>query len=489
MVTPAPTPRPAGAAVTVPRGVRVGYGVGSVCTATFSTVPGLLLLFYMTNVLAVPAWIAGAVAFLPKLWDMVINPWVGQRSDRTVSRLGPRRPWMLLGAVTLPVTFALTFAGPPLTGLPAALYVTVCYFLTATAYAFYEVPYKAMATEMTDDYHERSSLLQWKMVFLGLAILLSGAGAPALAGTEVTGYRLMGLVIGAVLLVSMLASVTGTARAPLAGRAEAEPSLRAQFAAARSSRPFLVLLALSCAQMFAAGTLLAGAPYFATYVLDAPGATTTLFLCVVGPLLVTMPLWMWLSRRYDKRGAMVLSAVLFTAGTAAMALSDRFGTGYAHACVLVVGVGYAGFQLLQFSMLSDVVVHDAAVTGRRRAGVFTGLWTACETVVFALGALVLGWLLGATGFVESSASEAVAQPDSAIAAALYGGALIPALAAGVSVLLTLRYPITAETMRAVDAAGVADAAGVSEASEAGDGAGEEPGVTARAGDEPEPAGA
>ncbi|WP_433244143.1 MFS transporter [Streptosporangium sp. CA-135522] len=440
------TSEPAPAVVTVPRGVRVGYGVGSVSTATFSTVPGLLLLFYMTNVLAVPAWVAGIVVFLPKLWDMIVNPWVGQRSDRTVSRFGARRPWMLLGALTLPVTFALTFAGPPLTGLPAALYVAVCYFLTATAYACYEVPYKAMAAEMTDDYHERSSLLQWKMVFVGLAILLSGSVAPAIAGTEAAGYRLMGLVVGSALLVSMLAAFAGTARAPLVARAETEASIRAQFAAARSSRPFMVLLGLSCAQMFAAGTLLAGSPYFATYVLGDPGVTTTLFLCIVGPLLVTMPVWVRLSRRYEKRGAMILGAALFTAGTVALALAGRFGTAYAHACVLVVGVGYAGLQLLQFSMLSDVIVHDAAVTGRHRAGVFTGLWTACETVVFALGALVLGWLLGATGFVASDPATPVTQPDSAIMAATYGGTLLPALVAGISVLLTTRYTLTARTL-------------------------------------------
>ncbi|OUC88295.1 MFS transporter [Streptosporangium minutum] len=443
---PMVTPEPAPALVTVPRGVRIGYGIGSVSTATFSTVPGLLLLFYMTNVLAVPAWIAGLVVFLPKVWDMLINPWVGQRSDRTVSRLGARRPWMLLGALTLPVAFALTFAGPPLTGVPAALYVAVCYFLTATAYAFYEVPYKAMAAEMTDDYHERSSLLQWKMVFVGLAILLSGAGAPAVAGTEAAGYRTMGLLVGAVLLVSMLAAFAGTARAPMVARAEAEPSIRAQFAAARSSGPFMVLLGLSCAQMFAAGILLAGAPYFAAYVLGDPGMTTTLFLCIVGPLLLTMPAWVWLSRRYEKRGAMILGAALFAAGTAALVLAGEFGAVYAHVCVLAVGIGYAGFQLLQFSMLSDVIVHDALVTGKRRAGVFTGLWTACETVVFAFGALVLGWLLGATGFVESDPGTPVAQPEAAVTAVLYGGALLPALLAGISVLLTTRYPLTAASL-------------------------------------------
>ncbi len=102
---------PAVAAPTVPRGVRLGYGVGSFCTATFGSVPGLLLLFYMTNFLAVPAWLAGVVVTAPKVWDLVINPLVGRWSDRTVSRLGPRRPWLLAGACTLPIAFFLVFAG------------------------------------------------------------------------------------------------------------------------------------------------------------------------------------------------------------------------------------------------------------------------------------------------------------------------------------------------------------------------------------------
>ena len=442
MIKPALAP----AVVTVPRSVRIGYGVGSVCTATFTTVPGLLLLFYMTNILAIPAWIAGIVVFLPKVWDIFINPWVGQRSDRTVSRLGARRPWMLLGALTFPAMFALTFAGPPLTGASAALYVGLFYFLTATAYAFYEVPYKAMGAEMAEDYHERSSILQWKMVFVGLAVLLSGALAPVIAGDDASGYRMMGLVIGAALLASMLAAFFGTTRAPTVVRATAEPSIRAQFAAARSSRPFMVLLGLSCAQMFAAGTMLAGTPYLATYILRDPSATTTLLLCIVGPLLVTMPLWVWLSRRYEKRGAMILGSVLFLAGAIGMAFSGQLGSAYAHLCVLVIGIGYAGWQMLQFSMLSDVIVHDATVTGRQRAGVFTGLWTAAETVFFALGALVLSWLLGVAGFVESDPSAPVAQPDSAITAALYGATLLPALVVVASIVLTARYPLTAEKL-------------------------------------------
>src|SRR5512139_2836941 len=203
----------------LPRSLQVGYGVGSFCAGTFSTVPGLLLLYYLTNVLAVPAWLAGLVVFLPKAWDLIINPHVGRRSDRTVSRHGPRRPWLLAGAVTLPPAFALTFAGPPLHGPVAGLYVGAWLLAAATAYAFFEVPYKAMPSEMTDDYHEQSRLLTWRMAFLGMAILLSGALAPAIVnsrGGEATpeGYRLMGVVIALVLGGAMVATFLGTAKAP-----------------------------------------------------------------------------------------------------------------------------------------------------------------------------------------------------------------------------------------------------------------------------------
>jgi GPH family glycoside/pentoside/hexuronide:cation symporter len=429
----------------LPRSARLGYGIGSFCSGTFSTVPGLLLLYYLTNVLAVPAAVAGFVVFLPKVWDLVVNPLVGRLSDRTASR----RPWLLAGAAALPPAFVLTFAGPPLRGGAAALYVGVLFLLAATAYALFEVPYKAMPAEMTDDYHQQSSLLTWRMGFLGGAILLSGGLAPAMVNwrggaASVQGYRLMGLFIGAVLLVSMLATHRGTARAPRIARAAADASsLRRQLAAARGHRSFLVLLALSSVQMLGAGIMLAGAPYFATYVLGGSGAVTTLFLALVGPLVFTMPLWVRLSQRMDKRGAMVLASALFLAGGLALSLTPLFGAGYAHLCVLVIGVGYAGVQLLQLSMLADTLIADRLSSGARRAGLFTGLWTAAETVTFGFGALVLGWMLGLAGFVSAGPDEVAAQPGLAIDTVVVGASVVPAALMAVAIGLTLRYDLTA----------------------------------------------
>ena len=447
----------------LPRSLRIGYGLGSFAAGTFSTVPGLLLLYYMTNSLGVPAGLAGLAIFLPKAWDLVVNPFVGRWSDRTVSRMGARRPWLLAGAVALPPTFVMTFAGSPVTGVSAALYVGGWFLLAATAYALFEVPYKAMPAEMTDDYHEQSALLTWRMGFLGLAILLSGGLAPFLVnidGGEPTlgGYRLMGVVIGAVMLVAMVATVLGTARAPRIERAEAEHvTVRAQLAAARGNRPFLLLVGLSSAQMLAVGIMLAGSPYFASYILEDTGAVTTLFLALIGPMIMIMPLWVRISRRFDKRGGMLAASLLFMVGGMALSATPAFGWVYAHACVVLVGVGYAGLQLLQLSMLADTLIYDELRSGKRRAGVFTGLWTAVETVMLALGALVLGWILSAAGFVSSEPDHPVSQPDSAINAILFGAALAPALLLTIAIACTLKYDLSAERLSALRKSRAADA--------------------------------
>jgi GPH family glycoside/pentoside/hexuronide:cation symporter len=172
----------------------------------------------------------------------------------------------------------------------------------------------------------------------------------------------------------------------------------------------------------------------------------TLFVALVGPLVLTMPMWVRIARRYDKRGGMALASALFLVGGVALAFTPLFGAAYAHICVVVVGIGYAGLQLLQYSMLADALIADTLESGTRRTGVLTGLWTAAETVIFALGAQLLAWMLTLSGFVSSEPNHPVAQPQSAINAVLIGGSAVPALLVSVAIVLTFRYDITAERL-------------------------------------------
>src|SRR5690349_21140139 len=202
---------------TLTRGVRLGYGSGSVATGAFGTVPGLMLLPYLTDSLGIAAILAGFIVFLPKAWDVVLNPIAGRISDRTVDARGPRRPWLLRAGAGLAVGFALLFAAPDMaTGLEA-LWVLVAFLGCATAYAFFQVPYVAMPAEMTSSYDERTRLMTWRVAILAFTIMLAGATAPAIrdAVGGRAGYRVMGVAMALVIAVGVVSAYRGTRRAPV----------------------------------------------------------------------------------------------------------------------------------------------------------------------------------------------------------------------------------------------------------------------------------
>ncbi|MFD6532279.1 MFS transporter [Streptomyces sp. NPDC060184] len=437
-----PADRPPQPAPALPRRVRVGYGLGSLATGAFSTVPGLVLLYYLTDVLAVPAAVAGAAVFLPKAWDVLVNPLVGAASDRSRLRGGPRRPFLLIGACTLPPSFALIFAAPDLRGGAAAGYVAVLFLLAATAYAVFQVPYVTMPAEMTEDPAERGRVLAWRVAFLGVAILLSGALAPALAhadGDTPASYRLMGVVVAVLLAAGMFGAWYTTRWAPTVARSEAEPSLRAQLKAARTNQPFLHLAGMWTLQALAIGVMLAGVQYFATYTLGSASAVTPLFACMIGPLVLFMPLWNRLARRKGTRYAQWCASLLYVAGALALAFTGVAGPVLGYLAVAAVGIAYAGLQLLPLTLLADTLAADAVRTGKRRTATFTGLWTAAETLAFALGAGVFALVLAVTGFRSSDADHEVAQPAAALTGITAGMSLLPAVLAAASLWLLHRY--------------------------------------------------
>ncbi|BDZ55947.1 hypothetical protein GCM10025870_30200 [Agromyces marinus] len=94
------------------RSVVSRYAIGSIGTGGFATLPGLVLVFYLTDTLGVTALLAGLVVTAAKVWDVIIDPWIGERSDAALARTGTRRTWMRVGAIALPIAFVVTFAAP-----------------------------------------------------------------------------------------------------------------------------------------------------------------------------------------------------------------------------------------------------------------------------------------------------------------------------------------------------------------------------------------
>lgn len=390
--------------------------MGSFVTGAFGTVPGLLLLPYLTDGLAVPAAAAGLVVLLPKAWDVLFNPVAGRISDRA----GVRRPFLLVGGLGVAVLFAALFAGG------SAVYVAVVFLLCATAYAFFQVPYVAMLAEITEDYDERTRLMGWRMAVLALAILVSGAGAPAVR--DATGYPVMGVAVGVLIVVGTLVTYFGTAGASGVRRVPVAASPRELWAVVRGSRPFRLLLTVFVVQAVGLGTMLAGVDYFARLVLGDSRYQTLLFVGFVGPALVVMPLWQRVGRRYGKRVGLVLASVLFAGAVAVLGASLVLPAGVVVAVMAFVGIGYAGMQVFPMAMLPDVITASEKACGSTRAGLFSGVWTAGETFGLALGPGVYGVVLAAGGYAASSGG-AVVQSSGAVLAALIGFTVVPAVLA------------------------------------------------------------
>ncbi|WP_203581824.1 MFS transporter [Microbacterium hibisci] len=490
------------------RGTIARYATGSLGTGGFATLPGLVLTYYLTDSLGVAALAAGAVITVAKVWDVVIDPVIGALTDRDLARHGSRRRLMLIGALALPVLFALTFAVPPSLGpVVAGIWVLVAFTLTATAFSLFQVPYIALPAELTPRYDERTRLLTWRVVVLTLAILLFGAGGPALrrvSDDPFVQYVVVGVVCGLVIGIGMLVA-TGVARAaasvpspspspspsglisfgegtadgreggnhpasrrpvvpsPADGRgapadggeapavvgdaatSETGSGVREHFAsgirALQRSRPFRLLLSTFVLQALATGLMLAGAQYVATWVLHSQAAVELLFVALIAPALLAAPAWGVAARRLGKERTFAIASVVFAVAALSI-LGMLWAPGdWIYVPVGIAGIAYAGMQSLPMAMLPDVISHDERTHGAGRAGSFSGIWTAGETVGFALGATTLTLILTLTGYVSSVGGQVVEQPDAAITGIVVSFSLVPAALIALSLVTLARYPL------------------------------------------------
>jgi Na+/melibiose symporter-like transporter len=426
----------------LPAFVRRGYGFGSVATGAFGTVPGLLLLPYLTDHIGIAAGLAGVIVFAPKAWDVILNPIAGRVSDRSQHPDGKRRPFLIRFGLLLAAAFALLFLGPASPSWVGAAWVAIAYLACATAYAFFQVPYVAMPAEITDDYDERTRLMTWRVAILALAILVSGGASPAIrdAFGPQWGYKAVGFFVAALIAVGAWGAWRGTRSAPVRQVTPVGTTFRDQLRLIGSDRPFRLLLTTFVVQALATGAMLAGVDYMATWILGTPLSATLLFVCFVAPALVVTPLWQRYGTARDKKRGYLFASLLLGGGALVVVLARSMPGWFVYAAVAVVGVGYAGCQMFPMAMLPDVASHTDDARGR--IGMYTGVWTAGETLGLALGPAVYAAVLALGGYVSSSVGSVTAvQDESTLTAIVLGFSVVPAVLVALSLLSLRRYSL------------------------------------------------
>jgi MFS family permease len=257
---------------------------------------------------------AGLLIGLSKFYDALVDPLVGAASDRTRGRWGRRRPYLLWGGLLSAVSFALIFqldAVDPSLKVAAALVVLL---LNASGYALFNVPYLAMPGEMTDDYHERTRLMSFRVAAVAAGQLLAASVGPLLIlafGGGAPGHQRTAWLLAAIIAIASVASFLSTRDAPAKLVPHAAFGLGAQGRAAFSNQPFMLLLGVKLTYLLGLSIFMAVLPYLFTWVMKVSYQYLSLyFLLQASLMLLSQPLWVAVTRRIGKKRAYVVGSLV-----------------------------------------------------------------------------------------------------------------------------------------------------------------------------------
>ena len=254
------------------------------------------------------------------------------------------------------------------------------------------------------------------------------------------GYAGMSIMIGSVAAGAMLLAFFSTRGVQLLQLPVRHVTWREQARLVLRNRQFLCLLSVYLVQLLALGTMTAAAPYFAVHVLGQDERLIgRIFLVLLGVAVVSMPFWSAMARRHGKKRAYFAASLLYAAASLCL-LAVRPGGNplLLYAPIAFMGLAFGAQQLLPFAMLTDVINADSNASGVRREGLLSGLWVASEKAGLAIGPLVAGLTLDATGFIESTGASVV-QSAGAQDGIRMAYALIPAAVIVLSLALLRRY--------------------------------------------------
>ena len=438
----------------LPLSIKLGYGVGDLGGNLFFSLSGFYLLFFFTDVVGIPAGAAGVALMIGKAWDAISDPLVGILSDRMRTPLGRRRPLIAIGAVLLFISMLLLFAAPRFArGATAFGYVTATLCLLNTAYTLVSVPYGALTPELTKEFHERTVLNGFRMSFAVIGTFI-GAGAVlplvSLGRTVEGGWLLMAAITGGIMMVTSLIVVLSV-QERLSSRLSAASVPLSDYLPALRSKEFLTALIPWTLHITGVNLIQASILFYFRIIYGDEAAFQTALIILLSATLLTIPLWVAVAKRIGKKRAYNLGmGVVATAALIFFVLGHRLGIPFSFGVMAVAGLGLATNYVMPFSIIPDVVEFDAIKRGRRREGVFYGLWTFASKLGQAVALALNGWILQIVGYHEGLIGPLSDPSGSAVAwgVRLLVGPL-PALLFFTGILVLCHYPLDRERYEAL----------------------------------------
>jgi GPH family glycoside/pentoside/hexuronide:cation symporter len=428
-------------------GTKLGYGIYDFGGNLFMTATSFVLLNYLTDTIGLAAAFAGIALMVGRIWDAFYDPVLGYISDRTVTKMGRRRPYMLGGVIPLFIAMIIMFTNPSLVmgaGISQTtifIYTMVVYVILCTAYSTVNIPYSSLAPEMTTDYNERTSLNGYRFGFAAIGTLLgAGLALPivAIAPDKNLGFVLMGLIFAGVMLASALITIF-TVKEPAELKPAKTMGFMQTYAQVFRNGPFVIILLVYILNLMAITIASGIVIYYFKYILGDESATTWAMLALIGTAILFIPVSVFLSKRLGKKkvygaGFIIMAAMLMVL----FFFGHTQGVTFTLIIMFLMGTGFGFTYAMPYAIVADAIEYDYLRTGERREGAFFGFWTWGFKIGQALAIFLMGVTLEAMGY----AANVMPQPETAqLGIRLFLGPISAAIFVIAAIILYF-YPIT-----------------------------------------------
>ena len=434
---------------------RFTYGVGEIFGGGCFVIINAFFLLFLTDAVGMNAALAGTIPMIGKIWDAITDPIMGNIVERTKSKFGPKRFYILVGSIASAITFVLMWIDIHSSSTAAnyAFYV-IMYCLFNTGFTVLSVPYNGLLPDMMDDYAMRAKFSNMRMIFstLGAAICGLVPGMLIKDTNEPGQYMKCMLLFGVLFFVCSMAVFFGT------WEKQKEPvktTLGESFTQAASvfrSRAFLLFLGLYLCGQGGMDFISGMAVY---YVKEALGAYPSYYIPILAVLMVAQLVGMLifgpLMAKTSKKLAIVIAAPVRLVGVLGLLAFSHHGAPLIPILALaaLIGLGNAGSLTGIFAIMADMTDIDELITSVRRPGIVSSMATFIRKIASGLSVAVIGFMLTAVHYDETLANAGQLQS----AATQHGigicYVLAPAILSAILLICALAFPVTDKEFKLV----------------------------------------
>ncbi len=387
-------------AARVPLGTVLSYGLPVIALSAPLFFVQFFFLNFATDVLLMSPLVVSVVFALGRAWDAVSDPIVGGWSDRTRTRLGRRRPWMLAAIPLLALTFAMIWMPPQQLGdLALTVWVSVALFGFYTAFTAYIVPHMSLGAELTTDHHDRSRVFGFRAVAFMTGMMPAFVGMQLVRTADDPRDMAIYVALGTAAVMSLLLLVP-----PVRIREREDYQGRGGRGLYRALRDVFknpharILILVQFIDFIGAGVLGILSPYMTLYVWKRPDLLATLPAVFVIATVLSIPFWVRASRRFGKRDVWRVAMV-----GSALSFGGTFFVGEGEIPLITVLLLFAGISsgcgsAVGPSVMADIIDYDEYQSGERKEGAYSATNGFAIKTASALIILITGLFLQLSGF-------------------------------------------------------------------------------------------